>query len=242
MIIPIYLGGALLGLVISYGIGSLLGEQFRKRILENKHRCILSLSLILLTPLLSGFELSITKLTTTYPVSTEIIINKPCQVVWNNVVTFPELNPPQEWLFKAGIAYPTHATIENVNGQLIRYCHFSTGEFIEPITNWDAPYQLDFDVIDQPVPMTELSFYEIHPPHLDGYFKSIRGQFKLIPIDKNRTILKGTTWYQVNLWPQFYWKLWGDSIIHKIHQRVLNHIKTTAENTSHSIQQSFPLK
>jgi phosphoribosylformylglycinamidine (FGAM) synthase-like enzyme len=42
--------------------------------------------------------------------------------------------------------------------------------------------------------------------------------------------LEGTTWYYHNIRPTFYWQLWSDHIIHKIHERVLTHIKTNAEN------------
>ena len=31
------------------------------------------------------------------------------------------------------------------------------------------------------------------------------------------------------MWPAFYWRLWSDAIIHRIHLRVLNHIKELAE-------------
>ena len=79
--------------------------------------------------------------------------------------------------------------------------------------------------------MKELSIYsQIHPAHLDGFLKSKKGQFKLIEIDKNTTLLQGTTWYENTMWPESYWNLWSDYIIHNIHTRVLKHIKTTSES------------
>lgn len=33
-----------------------------------------------------------------------------------------------------------------------------------------------------------------------------KGQFKLIEIDKNTTLLEGTTWYENRMWPGAYWK------------------------------------
>jgi hypothetical protein len=32
------------------------------------------------------------------------------------------------------------------------------------------------------------------------------------------------------MWPAAYWRLWSDYLIHKIHLRVLTHIKTLAES------------
>ncbi|GDY12422.1 hypothetical protein LBMAG53_13000 [Planctomycetota bacterium] len=41
--------------------------------------------------------------------------------------------------------------------------------------------------------------------------------------------LEGRTWYSVEVHPQWYWRLWSDVIIHRIHRRVLDHIKQLAE-------------
>jgi hypothetical protein len=58
---------------------------------------------------------------------------------------------------------------------------------------------------------------------------SRRGQFELIPWADGRVLLRGATWYTHALWPGAYWKLYSDAIIHKIHMRVLEHIKAEAE-------------
>jgi hypothetical protein len=167
------------------------------------------------------------------PVKTKVIINAPIETVWENVVTFDHIEEPTDWLFKTGIAYPTDATIKGQGEDAIRYCNFTTGSFVEPITKWDAPNLLQFDVVDQPAPMSEFNpFWDIHPKHLDGYFKSYKGQFKLKRISANKTELEGTTWYKVDIQPEFYWSAWSDFIIHRIHLRVLNHIKDESEKKS----------
>lgn len=165
-----------------------------------------------------------------FSVSSEIIIAAPIQSVWLNVIQFDTINPPGELLFKAGIAYPTHASIEGDTVGAIRYCTFTTGSFVEPITVWNEPVHLAFDVTKQPAPMTEMNpFGDIHPKHLDGYFKSERGEFKLEKISDTQTKLIGTTWYSLDFKPHFYWAAWTDAIIHKIHLRVLEHIKQESE-------------
>jgi hypothetical protein len=78
--------------------------------------------------------------------------------------------------------------------------------------------------------MRELSLYDIHPPHLNGYFESKQGQFVLTALPNGRTLLTGTTWYRQSLWPGPYWRLWSDAIVHRIHLRVLNHIKSVSES------------
>jgi len=73
------------------------------------------------------------------------------------------------------------------------------------------------------------SFWDIHLPHLDGYFKSYKGQFKLTRIEEHKAELEGTTWYKVDVTPEIYWSTWSDLIVHEIHKRVLSHIKKEAE-------------
>jgi len=64
---------------------------------------------------------------------------------------------------------------------------------------------------------------------LNGFFSSKRGQFKLEVLESGGPRLVGTTWYCHNMWPEAYWRLWSDPILHAIHRRVLNHIKHEVE-------------
>jgi hypothetical protein len=89
---------------------------------------------------------------------------------------------------------------------------------------------LKFSVISNPPPMQEWTLYaKIHPPHLDRFLASQGGQFRLVRLSNGHTLLEGTTWYYHNMQPELYWKLWADQIIHRIHLRVLNHVKALAE-------------
>ena len=163
-------------------------------------------------------------------VTTSITIDAPAAVVWKNVIAFPPLAPPKEWLFKAGIAYPTSGQVVGSGPGAVRYCHFSTGDFIEPITVWDEDRLLAFDVTSQAPAMQELSPWKITPPHIDrNYMRSRHGQFRLVALNDQQTLLEGTTWYQNYFWPQVYWRVWSDAIVHQIHLRVLQHVKQQAE-------------
>ena len=166
-----------------------------------------------------------------FEVHSSIEIAAPPERVWKNVVTFSELPPPTEWYFKAGIAYPIRARIVGTGPGAIRYCEFSTGPFVEPIQVWDEPHLLRFSVTQNPAPLNEWSPYSrIMPRHLHGYLISKQGQFLLTPLPNGHTLLEGTTWYQHGLWPESYWTVWSQAIIHRIHMRVLNHIKNLSES------------
>jgi hypothetical protein len=168
-----------------------------------------------------------------YECVTSVEVDAPPEVVWRRVISFPELPPPVDWLSRAGVAYPIRARIEGRGVGAIRHCEFSTGPFVEPIEVWDEPRLLRFAVTSCPNPMREWNpFFEVHPPHLNGFLVSKRGQFHLTRLPGGRTRLQGTTWYQHGLWPATYWSLWSNSILHGIHQKVLNHVKTLAEADS----------
>lgn len=157
-------------------------------------------------------------------------IAAPPETVWRHVVSFSELPPPTERIFLAGIAYPVRARLEGHGVGAVRYCEFSTGPFVEPITVWEDNRRLGFDVAAQPHPMREWSPYaEVRPAHLEGFFRSRRGEFRLTALSGGRTRLEGTTWYEQDIWPQSYWKPWSDHLIHSIHRRVLEHIRSEAE-------------
>jgi hypothetical protein len=163
-------------------------------------------------------------------VSSSIEISATPEVVWRNVIAFPPIPEPEAFLFKAGIAYPRSARIVGTGVGAVRYCVFSTGAFVEPITAWEPGRRLSFDVVESPPPMQEWSIYSrVSPPHLDGYLASRRGEFRLIPLPGGRTRLEGSTWYQLRIAPQGYWALMSDYLIHRIHQRVLTHIQREAE-------------
>ncbi len=162
-------------------------------------------------------------------VTSSIVVNAPVERVWRNVVSFSELPEPEEWIFQTGLAYPMRAEIQGTGVGAERHCVFSTGAFVEPITVWDEPRRLAFGVREEPPPMVELSPYRLRPPHLDHYFSAKAGEFRLTPLPGGRTLLEGTTWYENRFWPESYWRQWSDGIVHRIHMRVLRHVKRLAE-------------
>lgn len=163
-------------------------------------------------------------------VVTVIEIAAPPERVWPHVVAFAELPEPDEWLFRTGLAYPVRARIDGAGVGAVRHCEFSTGAFVEPITVWDAPRRLGFDVVAQPVPLQEWSPYRtVYAAHLDAGFRARRGEFRLIALPGGRTRLEGSTWYDLELHPRPYWSLYADAVVHAIHRRVLRHVASLSE-------------
>jgi len=93
------------------------------------------------------------------------------------VVGVSEIPPPQEMLFRAGLAYPIRAEIAGRGPGAVRTACFPLGR------SWNhyrvgrtsaAPFQRHRN----PAPMNEMTPYgHIEPRHLHGYFESHQGQF-----------------------------------------------------------------
>jgi len=190
---------------------------------------ILSL-LLLLAPGIQAIEHAASRPAPVFVVRTSLDIAAPPDRVWQQVIAFTQIPEPTEWMFRAGIAYPIRAEMHGAGVGAERHCVFSTGAFVEPIEVWDEPHLLKFSVISNPAPMEEWTPYSrIDTPHLHGFLVSEGGQFLLTPLPNGGTRLEGTTWYQHGLWPSQYWRFWSDEIIHKIHLRVLRHIRDEVE-------------
>jgi hypothetical protein len=211
-------------------LGAMMGHSMQWRPHAGASMPAVIVGLFVTTPALITAEAKLTRPIPMREVHTEVVVDAPQEVVWKRVVAFPPLPPPTEWLFRTGIAYPKSAEIRGVGVGAVRLCVFSTGAFVEPIETWDPPRCLAFRVTEQPAPMEEWSPFDIHPPHLDNFLVSRQGRFQLEALPGGRTRLVGATVYTNKMWPAPYWGLWSDAIIHAIHHRVLDHVKSIAEN------------
>jgi len=213
-------------LAIPVGIvGGIFGRAIALRSAEPPGRTGLA---ALVAPLLVLLEPHVAP--TVHEVVTVVEVAAPADVVWRRVVSFPDLPPPSEWVFRIGVAAPLRARIVGTGVGATRFCDFTTGSFVEPITAWQANRVLAFDITAQAPPMHEWSPYrDVNPPHLDGYFRATHGEFLLTPLPGGRTRLEGRTTYVVDMFPQSYWTLPAGRIVAAIHRRVLRHIKATAE-------------
>jgi hypothetical protein len=163
-------------------------------------------------------------------VTTSIVVNASPAAVWKYVASFPDLGPPEDFLFRAGVAYPLVTKIEGEGVGAARQCVLSTGIMTERVTAWEPGRLLRFEVLSTPAAMHELSPWpDIDPPHLHGFYISKQGEFRLTPLAGGRTLLEGQSWYQHGLTPVSYWNLWAGHIVHRVHLRVLTHIKNLAE-------------
>jgi uncharacterized membrane protein YhaH (DUF805 family) len=212
------------------GLGGFVGYLVQRRTELRPATPGLLLALLAAMPLLMGAEAADPQAPPLYEVVTVVEVAAPPDAVWQRVISFTPLPAPRDWMFRAGIAYPMRAEMHGTGVGAERHCVFSTGAFVEPIEVWDAPRRLKFSVTSNPAPMQEWTPYgNIPASHLEGFLVSEGGQFHLVPLEGGRTRVEATTWYHHGLWPAAYWRLWSDAIIHRIHLRVLEHVKQRSE-------------
>lgn len=168
-------------------------------------------------------------------VRSSVVIEGAPEEVWKEVVAFSPIREEPSWLFRLGLAYPIRARVDGSGVGAVRYCVFSTGSFVEPITAWEPGVRLSFDVTESPSPLEELSIWKLSPPHLEGYLSPRAGEFRLVELPNGATRLEGSTWYEQGLRPEGYWVWFSDYLIGRIHMRVLEHIKAEVEGVHPSV-------
>ncbi len=127
-----------IGLLICW-TGAVIGHVIISKIPDRTRTFFILFGVLI--PLSAFVDKNISPELTAVTTSVEIEANP--EIVWKQLIAFPPLKQPQEWLFRAGIAYPTDATIQGSGVGAIRHCNFTTGSFVEPVTVWDEPVCLN---------------------------------------------------------------------------------------------------
>ena len=211
---------------------TLLGAGFGILILGLRRSRTLAACLVFLMPMLAPQESHWHMGPEQFTVQTSIEIAAPPEKVWPHVVSFPAIGEaPNSIFFRSGVAYPMETTISAQGLGAKRTCIFTTGAAEEVVDVWDKPHCLHFTVLSQPPLMREKSWVpDLQTEHIKSeYVRSREGQFDLIALPNGHTLLRGTSWYDLKYRPTAYWHLWTDAMVHRIHMRVLEHIKAEVE-------------
>ena len=195
-------------------IGTLLG-----RVMNNRNKSKLRLSVFGTLLLIYVLDI-LTVHVISYEVSDTLIVNAPPSKVWPNVVAFNEVEDPSEfWLFDIGLPKVVAATVteRKVGGD--RKCVFENGiAFDEKIVVYEPEKDLTFDIVKMP-----------EDPEIIGHINLKRGQFKLTDNGNGTTTLEGISWYDLKVFPAWYYNIWAESITRNVHLRAMKHIKKLSE-------------
>ena len=154
-------------------------------------------------------------------VTDEIRIAAPPAKVWPHVLAFSEIpDPPDCWLFRVGLPYPTETTNGGNFVGADRACRFSGGAvFKEKVAEFVPERLLTFDIVESPP-----------DPELMGHLDAHRGQFELRDNGDGTTTLIGRTWYSLHVRPAAYFDWWTHDIFRAVHFRVMKHVKRLSES------------
>jgi hypothetical protein len=156
-------------------------------------------------------------------VTDRILIQAPPAKVWPHVLAFPEIpDPPDYWIFRLGLPYPTTTTNGGNFVGADRQCIFSNGVVIkERVAEFVPNEKLTFDVAEQPT-----------DPEAYGHITLHRGQFVLQDNHDGTTTLVGSSWYTLHVRPRWYFDVWTRDMTRAVHLRVMNHIRRLSEEAN----------
>jgi hypothetical protein len=129
-----------------------------------------------------------------------------------------------------GLAYPIRGWLPGEGVGAVRLGEFSTGVARERVTEWVQNRRLAFVVVRQPPAMEEMSPYRrVHAPHVNGYFDTGVTRFSLNPIVGGGTRLTVATTHILRIDPALYWEPIARLAIRLNVSRVLQDIRSRAE-------------
>ncbi len=180
----------------------------------------------------SGIESQFVVPPTQRLVPTQIIINAPVDVVWNNIIRIPKIQPKEHHLsfFQSmGFPKPIEATLsrEGVGG--VRHATFEGGLlFIETITEWQEKKKLVFSIKanTESIPPTTL---DQHVKIGGEYFDMLEGDYEIEPIGSNKVILHLSSTQRLSTRFNAYAGLWTEAVMRSIQNYILVIIKQRCE-------------
>ncbi|MCA1963944.1 MAG: SRPBCC family protein [Prosthecobacter sp.] len=222
-------------LVAGITLAGILFVWFLRRVVFGPRRTQLNCLAVVSIPLAMNWEATHRPTPPMLEQTTTIEVNASPDIVWQFIPSFPPItDPPAGWL-ASGVAYPIASEIDGNGLGATRRCIVSTGTMPEVVTAWAPGKKLEFEVKDTPPAMVETNpFGEVHAAHLEGYVQARYGRFVLVPLPDGRTRIEGTSWFEHDLWPQWYWEPVTRHTVSQIHTRVLKHIKALAEKAATS--------
>jgi len=153
-------------------------------------------------------------------VSDTIVVNAKASDIWPYLATYPPISEPQHyWLWSIGLPKPIQSTSTQpwLGGE--RTCLLTGNTALtEKISQFNPDSNFTFDVVKQRGDLELTRHLVVH-----------RGQFVLKQNADGTTTVTGTTWYELKVFPGWYFNLWATDVIRHVHLTVMHHIADLAE-------------
>ncbi len=189
------------------------------------------LSVILLAPyLVTPFEMKLPINESNRLVENQISINAPANVVWENIISIPEINEneQQHSVFHSfGIPKLIEATLthDGVGGE--RRAIFENGLiFTETITYWDENNRIQFLISPNGQSTAPPPFKMIGSKYLDV----TEMDYWIEKIDENNVVLHLSSRHTLTTHLNMYAGFWTDLLLHNVQEYALRIIKNRSES------------
>ncbi|MBL4618352.1 MAG: hypothetical protein JKY46_11715 [Robiginitomaculum sp.] len=168
----------------------------------------------------------------TISVTTNFTINAPKELVWQHTTSIAEIKPEERvWSISHNLVrvpMPIDAKMQGSGIGAVRHLRWTNNlNFREVITNWEENSKLswNFEFDQDSIPAT----VEAHIDVKSNYLDLSNGEYELIAIDQNTTLLRLTTTYKITTPINSYNRWWGNLFLEDFHNGVLSVIKNRSE-------------
>jgi hypothetical protein len=168
-------------------------------------------------------------------VQTQIAIQAPPQVVWNEIKSVRAIAPqelPPSWINQLGFPRPIAATLSHEGIGGVRQASFTGGLlFTETVNQWDPQHDLRFTIHANTGAIPRSTFDE-HATIGGAFFDVLEGEYTLEPTT-NGVLLQLSSHERLSTHLNPYAAFWTDAVMRTIQNQILVVIK-------HRCEQSVP--
>ncbi|HNC44239.1 MAG TPA: hypothetical protein PLU80_08735, partial [Acidobacteriota bacterium] len=165
-------------------------------------------------------------------VETQITINAPSEVIWQNIERVPAIQPQEHKtsLFHLlGFPRPVEATLSHPGVGGVRHATFEGKVlFVETITTWEREKKLAFTIKADTASIPPTTLDE-HVTVGGPFFDVLDGTYWLEPVGHNQVILHLSSNHRLSTRFNFYAGWWTDAIMRDIQNNILGIIKNRCE-------------
>ena len=221
MAIPIYLPLSSAGGLLFYAI-------VRRR--SDKKLSQMSLIAFLLAPYMIGMiEQQIPSPESIRTVDTQIVIDAPAEIVWQQITSVPEIQPSEHhpaFFHLTGMPKPIQAMLPQGGVGTVRWSSYEGGLlFTEVVTEWEPQQGFDFTIDLDSESEPPWPWNQIGGPSFD----ILDGTYRIEPLDEGRVILHLSSRHRLATKLNSYGGFWTDLILSDIQNYILTVIKGRAE-------------
>lgn len=212
-------------------VGGIIAGLTRKEEDPPRNRSYVLVTVAILPVVLAPLEQQLTPSSTVSIAETEIVIDAPAEVIWENIREVPAIAPEElekTFVHSIGFPRPIEARLEGEGVGAVRYATFEGDVlFIETVTDWEPLKRLSF-TIDPSADIPPTTFDE-HVVVGGEYFDVLSGAYSLERIGEDRYILHLSSTSRLSTRFNWYTALWTDFFMSDIQDAILEVIKHRCE-------------